>query len=162
MEKDKHFTLRPIMYRAMAVLALAAILATPAVGQPGPEECNAIKGGAERNPAITERVTVMGPVVNDDEVFDLRAGIYKKDGREHLVGWARVLASKFPTPNVVMKVDTNGDRKPDVTCPRGSDIDDVSRFAFTAGPERAFKACVKLPGRPIEGPCSPDFQTDWW
>ena len=158
MEKDNHFTLRQIMYRAMAVLALAAILATPAVGQPGPEECNAIFEGAERNPAITERVTVMGPVVNDGEVFELRAGLYK--GK--LVGWARVLASKFPTPNVVMKVDTNGDRKPDVTCPRGSDIDDVSRFAFTAGPERAFKACVKLPGRPIEGPCSPDFQTDWW
>jgi hypothetical protein len=77
------------------------------------------------------------------------------------VGWARVTGGN-PANIIVMKVDLNGDKKPDVSCGPSGLLDGTSYlYEASPSPKRAFKACVKL-GSDYTGPCHLDHQTGWW
>jgi hypothetical protein len=77
------------------------------------------------------------------------------------VGWARVLGG-HPAHAIVMKVDLNGDKTPDVSCGPSGLFDGTSYlYEASSSPNRAFKACVKL-GSNVTGPCHPSYQTGWW
>lgn len=76
------------------------------------------------------------------------------------VGWAPVLGGN-PANAIVLKVDVNGDKKPDVSCGPSGLFDGTSYlYEASPSPKRAFKACVKL-SSDFTGPCHPNHQTGW-
>lgn len=147
-------TFRKSTFRAIAALAFAAILATPAAG--APSRCFTVTYGPEKNPHVTGKITKR-TWTTDRGKMEVRAGYWKGDR----VGWARVTGGN-PANAIVMKVDLNGDRKPDESCGPDGGFDGTS-LMYKALPsrKRAFKACVKL-GSDHIGPCHPKHQTGWW
>jgi hypothetical protein len=151
--------LRSVCLAGLLVTGLGLRLAHAQTTAPvagAPAGCFGVTDGPEKNPSVTGKRTKRWRKTTRGKI-EGRAG--SLNGAR--VGWARVLGS-HPAHAIVLKVDLNGGKTPDVSCGPSGLFDGTSYlYEASSSPNRAFKACVKL-GSNVTGPCHPSYQTGWW